>query len=944
MFRQNRRKLRDWKTGLVLTVAVFGLLTSDGLAVGASDEPVGVFQAAAGPNFRFEGGGWGHGVGMSQYGARGRATNGASYTQILGHYYQSTSIENQPGPDDLRILLGEIANTVVTPTGAISFELNGTPIGSAPGAGDTTIAAAGEQFQVSGQATFGPIGSAADTLYVTFAGGGPMRVSATGNRYQYGRLAITIASPGVLRVVLQGLPMDQYLYGLGEMPSSWPAEALKAQAVAGRSYAKNVAARRRSDGSPFDLFATVQDQNYVGYEKEVGASGASWVAAVNATSGQVVAYQGSVIQAFYFSSSGGHTENSERVFSQALPYLKGVPDPEDGFDNPRHRWSRTYSTDQLSAWLARFADTNVGTVSSVSLLGPFGVSGRIDKGTVRLVGSAGTKDVNGARFRQVVNSGISADGGGLDVQILSTNLVTTVNPFGSLDVAVGNEAGIQVGGWAIDPNTAEPIDVHIYVDGGIASGVNASVPRADVEAANPSYGPNHGFDTTVAAGPGDHSVCAYAINVYVGSNVLLGCRTVTTNPLGSFDVMTAVGGGVRVEGWAIDPNTTNPIDVHAYVDGGFVSSFRAASPRSDLAGSFPGSGIEHGYSADLAVGGGNHNVCLYAINVGPGGNTHIACRQITLGSNPFGSFDHISSGRTGVRVAGWALDPNTTGQIELHAYVDGSFNSVVPTGVSRSDVDGAFPRFGSAHGFDSVIGEQLVGGSHNVCLYGINVGTGSNSLIGCRAVVVQQSPVGSFDAIRAVPGGMQIAGWAFDPSTTDPISIHAYVDGAFASSFQADMLRTDVVEAFPGVGSNHGFNTVLNADAGAHTVCLYGINVGAGGNSLIACRQVDVPANPFGSIDVLVGTGGGSFRVAGWAADFSANAPIKVHVYVDGAIVGEITADMSRPDVAQGLGGSDLRGFDSTFAAVPGAHNVCVYGINVGAGSHSLIACRQVNV
>ncbi|MBI1843320.1 MAG: SpoIID/LytB domain-containing protein [Actinobacteria bacterium] len=930
---------------LALSVLATGWAPSVASAAGPSGEPVGVVRSAAGPSFRFDGGGWGHGVGMSQYGARGRATNGATYSQILGSYYQSTAVETQPGPDDLRVLLGEPANTVLTPTGAVSFELNGTPIATAPGSGDTTVAAVGEQFQASGQASFGPLGGPADTLYVTFAGGGPMRVSTTGNRYQYGRLAITIAGPGVLRVVLQGLGMDQYLYGLGEMPSSWPAEALKAQAVAGRSYAKNVAARRRAQDppAPFDLYASVQDQAYVGYEKEVGASGSSWVAAVNATSGQVVTYQGSVIQAFYHSSSGGHTENSENVFAQALPYLKGVPDPEDGYDSPRHRWSRTYTADQLSTWLARFADTNVGTVSSISLLGPFGVSGRVDKATARLVGSAGTKDVTGARFRQVVNSGISNDGGGLDVQLLSTSLVTTIDPFGSLDLAVGTEAGVRVAGWALDPNTADPIDVHVYVDGAIATALTASAVRSDIEAAYPSYGSNHGFDTTVAVGPGDHSVCAYAINVYAGTNVLLGCRTVATNPFGSFDTLTGAGGGVRVEGWALDPNTADPIDVHAYVDGSFAGAVRSSLSRTDLAGPYPGLGTDHGFSALVPAGGGNRNVCLYAINVGPGTNRLIACRQIVLGADPFGSFDRVSAGEAGVRVGGWALDPNATGPIDVHAYVDGAFAGAFPADVARADIAGAFPGFGGSHGFDALIGAQLPGGSHNVCIYGINVGTGTNSFIGCRSVVVQQSPVGSFDVLRSLPGALQVDGWAFDPGTSDSIGVHAYIDGAFAGAFTADVARPDVEGAYPGIGANHGFHALLGADAGAHNVCLYGINVGAGTNTFIACRQVTVPSDPLGSLDVVAASAGG-IRVAGWAVDLSTDASVKVHVYLDGAFVGELNADTSRTDVAQGMGGSDLRGFDTTIAAAGGAHTVCVYGINVGVGSNSLIACRQVTI
>lgn len=101
-------------------------------------------------------------------------------------------------------------------------------------------------------------------------------------------------------------------------------------------------------------------------------------------------------------------------------------------------------------------------------------------------------------------------------------------PFGWLDLAAGGAANVRVGGWAIDPETAAPIDAHVYVDGAFAGGVSAAVARPDVGAVHRPYGPAHGFDLTVAARPGTRHVCVYAINVRDGSeNPELGCRTVT---------------------------------------------------------------------------------------------------------------------------------------------------------------------------------------------------------------------------------------------------------------------------------------------------------------------------------------------------------------------------------------------------------------------------------
>jgi hypothetical protein len=167
--------------------------------------------------------------------------------------------------------------------------------------------------------------------------------------------------------------------------------------------------------------------------------------------------------------------------------------------------------------------------------------------------------------------------------------------------------------------------VHIYVDGA-GRAVRAAGNRPDVGAAFPAYGTGHGFDASVAAGPGAHQVCAYAINVRAGSNQLLGCRVavVPADPFGSLDAVAATSGGIRVAGWAVDPNTAEPIDVHVYV-GTSGTPVPAADPRPDVAAAYPTAGAGHGF--DVTVPGrAGQQVCVYAINRGPGSNALIACR------------------------------------------------------------------------------------------------------------------------------------------------------------------------------------------------------------------------------------------------------------------------------------------------------------------------------
>ena len=100
-------------------------------------------------------------------------------------------------------------------------------------------------------------------------------------------------------------------------------------------------------------------------------------------------------------------------------------------------------------------------------------------------------------------------------------------PFGVVDSVTAGVGSVSVSGWAIDPDTAASIRVHIYVD---SSGLNAAAdkPRADVAAAYPGYGPDHAYSETIATSPGQHRVCAYGINAGPGpSSTLLACRQVT---------------------------------------------------------------------------------------------------------------------------------------------------------------------------------------------------------------------------------------------------------------------------------------------------------------------------------------------------------------------------------------------------------------------------------
>ena len=170
------------------------------------------------------------------------------------------------------------------------------------------------------------------------AAGGALLLNGTsvpGVRDGRYRGAFEFRPPGAASTAINAVGLEDYVRGVvsAESPSAWPAETLKAQAVAARTYAITSRAGSISDG--FDQYADTRSQMYKG----VAAEMASTNAAVSATAGQVVTYAGQPVTTYFFSTSGGHTESVENSFvgSAPKPWLKGVDDPYDDL-SPRHRW------------------------------------------------------------------------------------------------------------------------------------------------------------------------------------------------------------------------------------------------------------------------------------------------------------------------------------------------------------------------------------------------------------------------------------------------------------------------------------------------------------------------------------------------------------------------------------------------------------------------------
>ncbi|HEY9888925.1 MAG TPA: SpoIID/LytB domain-containing protein [Candidatus Obscuribacterales bacterium] len=279
---------------------------------------------------------------------------------------------------ELRVAIREGASEVVVGTSSAGVLRNqqGQTIAAVPEGRSLAVTPQGSQIKAANA-----VGS---SFWVE---PGPEGFVFIGDRWYRGRVLVMASGNGV--TAINYVDLDQYLYSVvgGEMPTSWPLEALKAQAVAARSYV--LYKRQQARNPQYDVGPTTTWQVYKGLEAEAPST----QAAVNATRHQVLTYNGQVIEAVFHSSSGGHTENVEDVWSQPLPYLRGVQDYDAGA--PVYQWTQSFSVDQLSSLLPE-----VGRIISVT---PQSTTPRGRVRQVRVEGDRGSQVMTGNDLRNALS-------------------------------------------------------------------------------------------------------------------------------------------------------------------------------------------------------------------------------------------------------------------------------------------------------------------------------------------------------------------------------------------------------------------------------------------------------------------------------------------------------------------------------------------------------------
>jgi stage II sporulation protein D len=343
--------------------------------------------AHAKSSFVIKGAGYGHGIGLSQYGADGYALHGFDYKTIIGHYYQDTGLATVSPAPTIRVLLQSSA----APSFTGATDASGRNLDPAK---TYSVVRAGGNSVTLRSPTGRKLASYDGTLRVT--GDAPLRLNGlAGNGVRSGRYRGALEfRAGLFSGVsaINAIGLEDYVRGVvsAESPASWPAAALEAQAVVARSYAITTDAGSATDG--FTAYPDTRSQMYRGMAAEYPSTDS----AVSDTRGQVVTYGGKPVVTYFFSTSGGKTENVENSFLGALPrpWLRGVNDPFDSI-SPRHRWGPYRMT--LAQAGAKLRGLVKGRFRSIKVL-QRGFSPRVVR--AQIIGTKGATNVTGADLRR----------------------------------------------------------------------------------------------------------------------------------------------------------------------------------------------------------------------------------------------------------------------------------------------------------------------------------------------------------------------------------------------------------------------------------------------------------------------------------------------------------------------------------------------------------------
>ncbi len=487
----------QWAAVVTAALTIVVLLSIPGQAHAQSDDDLVV-----------TGSGWGHGVGLSQYGAYGMALDGSTYRQILGHYYKGATVKTMgdaglPTAPTLWVNL-EMGRSTLTLRVTNTGSTTGTPVTVTRGAATWTA-------PVGSSITFG--GGTECTMTITRPTGSPTNVgpgscafnlswdgaaanpttavavsgctqalyTASGVQYvecRYGRGQLHVRPRDAKIDLSASMGMEQYLRGISEMPYSWgnnAMEALKAQAVAARSYARELQIARgnhnpvQNPGNACVAWCHVRDttfdQRYVGW----GQEDTRWDQAVSSTARQVVTHpdapNGGIVRTYYSSSTGGKTENINEVWgSTPRPFHSMVNDP----------WSTKPTVNPFASWTVRLRNLTVARLVGLDVINEVRVTSRNSSGSAAGVAFTGTS--NGAVTTVTRTSSWMRTTFGLRSIYFSIGVPTgkSATPFTDLAGSVHAAPIMAIAERGITKGCNPPANTHFCPDASVTRGQMAA--------------------------------------------------------------------------------------------------------------------------------------------------------------------------------------------------------------------------------------------------------------------------------------------------------------------------------------------------------------------------------------------------------------------------------------------------------------------------------------
>ncbi|HEX9695529.1 MAG TPA: SpoIID/LytB domain-containing protein [Actinomycetota bacterium] len=617
-FRESRRRGILPAVALIATAILAPLQSSAAGETLPADGYVGV-----------DGHGYGHGRGMGQYGAKGLADQGKSWSEIVAHYYRNTAIATR-APETIRVLVEDSPDVLMTAKSPMSVWWSGGAKIADSSASEPFLRAAASGSQVVVQKSASRSGP-----WTTIAsGGGPAEfrpgseplglVWASGAvTYYRGQMEARLPGGSDSMLAINELGMEAYLYGVvpREVPATWPAEAVRAQSVAARTYAASKKDSARAGNKLYDICSTTSCQVYSGFataatpsETPRALEHSASNAAVEATAGKVIVYGGKPILAEYSSSTGGYTTTGSQ------PYQQAVPDPTDSV-SPYHTWNTRLAVPSIqTAWPSIGSLTGI-RVTKRNGYGDWG--GRVTE--MVITGTGGSVTISGGTFRSKM--GLRSDW--FNVRTYAAQLI---NHSASVSAPAGSTIPVAVylkniGNHEWRVNSSERLAIPSG-EGSRFAGPEWITPTKPVRITK-----NVPRPTATTVGPGEVAEFRFVLHA---ENVAPGTYTETLRPLvEGLTWMNDVGITITIEvlsGWREDIGNmlTNGSFEHGW------STWTGYGPIGNADGPATGSVRDGTRSMHLAGGGRKGIMQTMSMAGGPGRRIVIGGWARTVATNTRG--------------------------------------------------------------------------------------------------------------------------------------------------------------------------------------------------------------------------------------------------------------------------------------------------------------------